>query len=211
MRELSNETARNIVHEAKLHRDLILLDNLGESYRNLTEKALAALRLFITRMDKPDFFLKVDSDVHLKLPILFKHISNVDANAAVIWGDIGLHGHPKRSQILDKIKKRTLSKEEFTDKFFPPFVKGPAYLMTRVAAACLYDGSKHMKRLMPLEDVFITGIVRRRFCPSIKLRKFSGFFTHCHDLKPNQRKSKLFCFSLLQDRLLRAKNFLFPI
>ncbi|XP_045625542.1 beta-1,3-galactosyltransferase 1 isoform X2 [Procambarus clarkii] len=153
----SNNTLQELIYqEMDLHHDIIQ-NTFVDSYRNLTYKTISWLSWVRDWCPETPFVAKIDDDVvvnpfHL-LQYLRLQISRDSAPSKI-------HGRLSRRAPSHRNGKWAVTEEEYPDKFFPPFVFGPAYIVGRNAVERLLAYVAHTPFLW-LEDVYITGLVAR--------------------------------------------------
>ncbi|XP_064085250.1 uncharacterized protein LOC135200540 [Macrobrachium nipponense] len=160
--------------ESDKYNDIIQYDFI-DSYENLTYKSMAWLRWVADRCPQAPFIAKIDDDVmvnpfHLKnffeeqmktppvparpnITLLNDTLQPGDNIAtAYIYGRYDPVPYPMR------YSKWGVTKEEYPEKEYPPFVHGPAYVVGRAAARLLLKYAPYVPPLK-LEDVYTTGLV----------------------------------------------------
>ncbi|XP_068202967.1 beta-1,3-galactosyltransferase 9-like [Palaemon carinicauda] len=160
--------------EYDIYEDMIQY-NFIDSYETLTYKSLAWLKWVGERCPHVPFIAKIDDDVmvnpfHLKTffeeqmripPVpaepsgtLHKDILEPGENIATayIYGRFDGVPYPLR------YTKWGVTKEEFPEKNYPPFVHGPAYVVGRAAARTMLKYAPYVP-FLKLEDVYTTGLV----------------------------------------------------
>ncbi|XP_066962720.1 uncharacterized protein [Macrobrachium rosenbergii] len=160
--------------ESDKYNDIIQYDFI-DSYNNLTYKTMSWLKWVVDRCPQVPFIAKIDDDVmvnpfHLKnffeeqmktppvpaiktTPLLNDTLQPGDNIAtAYIYGRYDAQPYPMR------YSKWGVTKEEYPEKEYPPFVHGPAYVVGRAAARLLLKYAPYVP-FLKLEDVYTTGLV----------------------------------------------------
>ncbi|XP_033235252.1 beta-1,3-galactosyltransferase 5-like isoform X1 [Drosophila pseudoobscura] len=132
-----------------------------DSYNNLTLKTISLLEWTDTHCPRVKYILKTDDDMFINVLKLLDFIEG-KKKARSIYGRLARKWKPIRSQK----SKSFVSRQQFRGTVYPPFTTGPAYLLTGDIVHELYVQSLNTY-YMPLEDVFITGIVAKR----LKIRR----------------------------------------
>lgn len=147
----------NLAQETQKFNDIILIKNIMDSYLNLTLKSVGMLRIFLKHM-RSSVYLKADDDVYLnisKIMIFLKTFSFEEIETLLI------------GTLLSKLKpqsnrrhKNYSPKYMYSRYYYPDFLAGPAYMMSRNVATKLYETALKTP-YYHLEDVFLTGICAR--------------------------------------------------
>ncbi|KAK0413672.1 hypothetical protein QR680_006937 [Steinernema hermaphroditum] len=134
------------------------------------------------------FVLRADDDV-IVLPDRFVHFIKAgffNNTGKAIYGIIWTEGKPVR----DPSHKWYIPPEYYKPDTFPPYVNGPAYLMTRLAPKAILEKTKETTFFW-IEDVMFTGIMANS--TGVKLIDANGIFKstipHCllsQTTAPNQ-------------------------
>lgn len=144
--------------------------NFTEAYRNLTYKHYMGLKWSKDSCTSAKYVVKMDDDIVINYYVLF-YIINQFKNNFQLMGHIITDMKP----IRDASNKWYVTGDEYTDDEYPAFVSGWMYVTT----------SKAIKRLIQqadstnffwIDDVFITGIVRKR--TGIQLTDIKRYFRY---------------------------------
>jgi beta-1,3-galactosyltransferase 1 len=174
--QLSNNTAdpfqADLEAESAKHRD-ILQESFIDSYNNLTLKSIHILKYYVNSVSEEagvnNFLLKTDDDSFVHLETLWDL-----AKARIAKKSDNLIGYlqrglkkpdylpmahkPTRSN-LSLYKKWIVPSYMYGRIFYPQFLSGSGYLVTRKAAGCLLEKSKVLKcktKLKRFSDRFPT-------------------------------------------------------
>ncbi|XP_071549107.1 beta-1,3-galactosyltransferase 4-like isoform X2 [Panulirus ornatus] len=160
--------------EVAIHND-VLQSNFIDSYSNLTYKTMSLLTWATSRCPDATFVAKVDDDVlvnpfHLRT-FFEKQLEHPPKPQGVRPGDEVMEVPPGVNPATTYIYGRydpvpyplrytkwAVSKEEYPEESFPPFVHGPAYVMGMAAARRLMQYAPYVP-FLKLEDVYTTGLV----------------------------------------------------
>lgn len=164
----NEELQSEILAESGKYGD-ILQENFDDSYNNLTIKSIYILKYFVSEAEEMNqFLLKTDDDsfVHLEaLWDLAKSRLQKKSNNLMGYLQLGLKKHhylplahkPTKSNLNGKWLKWLIPTYMYNKRFFPQFLSGSGYLVTKSAATCLLQKSKIIP-IVHLEDVYITGL-----------------------------------------------------
>lgn len=134
----------------------LIVDDLRESYLNLTVKTLRMLKWVLHNCSQAKYLIKMDDDVFLHMPKLLTFLLSQPGgyNPKLIAG----HRYNGVKVDRDPWSKWFTPKSAYRAEKFPPFVAGFCYVLGMQAAQELYDAGMQLS-LFHLEDVFLTGIV----------------------------------------------------
>jgi beta-1,3-galactosyltransferase 1 len=191
-------TTESVLSEAQRHGDIVVED-FTDSYNNLTLKSVFMLKWVVNHCSSVPFVLKTDDDMLINVQGVLKELTNntYKPSQPMIFGKIQKWSRPYRS----RSSKWYLPFWLYPEKYLPTFASGTGYVMTRRAVADIYAKSVDVP-LIPLEDVFITGLVASNnlHIPLINVPRFLNdrpwllqpcLYHHlltAHDLKPSQLK-----------------------
>ncbi|KAJ8895405.1 hypothetical protein PR048_000737 [Dryococelus australis] len=144
--------------EHEIYKDIVQSRNV-DKYEMLSVKTASMLDWVDDNCPHAPFVLKTDDDMFVNIPVLMKFQQQHDGARNTIFGRVAVGWKPFR----DPGNKYLLTMEQFNGSTLPEFVTGPAYLMTRDVVRPLYLEALD-RRLVPLEDVFFTGIVAHDLC-----------------------------------------------
>lgn len=166
-----------IEEEHAKHGD-ILQESFLDSYNNLTLKSIHILKHFVIRSanDETNFLLKTDDDSYVHTKGLYDLVqqrlaaSQNKTDNLIGFLQLGQKRHhylptvhkPSKTTLKIKLWRRWLVPSYmYPKKFFPQFLSGSGYLISRNAASCLLEKSKVIP-IIHLEDVYITGLCAAR-------------------------------------------------
>ncbi|XP_064292888.1 beta-1,3-galactosyltransferase 5-like [Plodia interpunctella] len=153
----SNESRSLILEEESIYRDMIIARFI-DTYDNLTLKSLSTLEWLNTYCPLVPRMLKTYDNVYISIPLLLIFVEQTlrDNETKTMWGKLELDHLPER----DNTSKYFVTEEEFPGSKYPPFVSGPAYLMSTDVTRDLFAAAAE-EPYLKIEDVFITGILAK--------------------------------------------------
>ncbi|XP_042894138.1 beta-1,3-galactosyltransferase 5-like [Penaeus japonicus] len=150
-----NATLQGLVEQEIQTFDDIIQNNFIDSYRNLTYKTMSWLSWVRDWCPDVPWVVKTDDDVLVNPFHLKTYLANeLKKNAAPseIYGRVRPKNKPMRKG------KWNVTQEEYKLDYYPPFVLGPAYIVSGNAVDRLLKYASHTPFLW-LEDVYTTGLV----------------------------------------------------
>lgn len=187
-----------MLSEAQKYGDIVVEDFI-DSYTNLTLKSVFMLKWVVNHCSSVPFVLKTDDDMLINIRGLLKDLTNdtYSPSQPMIIGMIQKQAKPFRS----RSSKWYLPFWLYQERYLPTFAAGTGYVMTQRAVADVYTSSLDVP-ILPLEDVFITGLVagRNLHIPLIHVPRFHNdkprllhpcLYHHlltAHELTPDQLK-----------------------
>lgn len=163
----NKEIEESLYREQTMYGDIIR-GNFIDSYSNLTFKTISILEWINVYCHKVDFILKTDDDMFINVPRLLLFLSKHQRDKNIIFGRLAKNWKP----IRNKKNKYYVSMAQYKLPVFPDFTTGPAYLFSKDIVPNLYKQALN-QTFLPLEDVFITGIVAQSL--GIKRVQAQGF------------------------------------
>ncbi|CAF4993972.1 unnamed protein product, partial [Rotaria magnacalcarata] len=109
--------------ENDLYQDIVQEDFL-DSYRNLTHKAVMALKWISTYCSQASYILTTDDDMIVNTFMLLKHLKFRDSYQMKQNNSIFCRVYESMDVFRDKNIKWYLSEKEYPPKKFPPFCSG---------------------------------------------------------------------------------------
>lgn len=151
----------SVIQEGKVYEDIIV-DDFEESYLNLTVKTLRMLKWVESNCPRVNYLGKLDDDVHLNMPLVLSFLSQYYAKFPNQTADlIAGHKYIRIERDTDPNSK-WFTPEILWKRKFPNFVSGVFYVLGNRAKSELYNGALQ-SNLFHLEDVFLTGMIRKKF------------------------------------------------
>ena len=180
----ANSTDQNdvIAAEQRAHGDLIQTD-FDEKYENLILKSLIGLKWATEQCHHAKFIMKIDDDILVNIPLVLRLLRG---GGKIAQYDKFVLGHCyKKSRVFrstQKVigfsdKKRNswvLSCDQFPLATFPDYVAGHGYIISAQLLPKLYEMA-HYQRLFPIEDCFVTGVLRAMSGSNAVLHCIDGF------------------------------------
>ncbi|XP_033747155.1 beta-1,3-galactosyltransferase 1-like [Pecten maximus] len=151
---------RAILNESKHYHDIVQ-DNFVDSYRNLTLKSIFMLKWTSKFCVKTSYLLKVDDDMFVNVPYLIDYLNATQIRNAVIGQRIAAS-----NPIRNKTSKWYTSEQMYRDRFYPYYTSGTSYVISGDILTKLYE-STFLEPFFWLEDVYITGLCRKRIKANI--------------------------------------------
>ncbi len=136
----------SVREESAAFSDIILMDQMNESYRGITRKTLEMCR-FVAR-SQAKFLLKCDDDTYVRVPRVVAHVKAFE-HPYIYFGHITRLGKPDRNPN----SKWHLPEHEYPGHAFPPFAHGPGYIVSQELCRQIVSGGEKMFPLLPLEDI----------------------------------------------------------
>jgi len=131
----------------------IIQESFIDTYANLTVKSLMLLKWFSQNCDNTKYVMKTDDDMYINLVKLYDIVqSNKKPN--LLLGSLICNAIP----IKDPYNKWYVPTYMFSEKKYPNYLSGTAYLMDKSAAGKLYNASLDTP-MFHLEDIYVTGIL----------------------------------------------------
>ncbi|XP_071813284.1 beta-1,3-galactosyltransferase 1-like [Apostichopus japonicus] len=144
----------HILAESQKYRDIIVED-FKDSYYNLTQKFMMGMRWVSEFCPNARFVLKGDDDVYFNLHNIVKMLISAPSEN-FMSGYVYKYSRPYR----DRHSKWFISEKIYPYKYYPPFCRGYAYVMSGDLPPRLFQVAQHIPDF-PLDDVF-TGFCARK-------------------------------------------------
>jgi hypothetical protein len=146
----------------------IVQEDFRDTYRNLTYKAIAALKWVSTYCPQAEFVLKSDDDMFVNMFTLIRHLrslatlSNVRKHLllCLVWD---------RMPVLRE-GKWGVSERELKADFYPVYCSGSAFVMTTDVAVSMHEAS-YAVPFFWVDDFYVTGLLTMRV-PDLDRRQF---------------------------------------
>jgi len=155
---LSDNTTldKDVADESAKNGDVIV-NNIDDSYQNLSLKTISAFVWFKQFCSKSQFLLKVDDDMFVQIDRLLELIRELLAKSEpprLILGNISRGWKPVRNPQ----SKYLITEAQYPGENYPDFATGPSYLVSNSAVIEIIPVAMEEKYIH-LEDVFLTGVV----------------------------------------------------
>jgi hypothetical protein len=148
----NNNTQRELEEESLKYNDIIQFGFI-DNYYNLTLKQISVLRWVRRKCSDSKYILKADDDVLVNIDNLNKNLQFFEN------GIFGCMCYQLRV-VRDKDSKWFMPDCIYQDEFYPKFITGSSYLMTKdTSNKILTTLENYSGPIIDLEDVFLTGII----------------------------------------------------
>ncbi|ESO91167.1 hypothetical protein LOTGIDRAFT_95793, partial [Lottia gigantea] len=159
---LGKVTDVDVMSSAKLeyneYGDLLQEDFL-DTYRNLSHKAIGALKWLKHNCGHSKYVLKTDDDIFVNIYRLVHHIhSKLESNKKPATNLLLCNQWINMMVVRNEKSKWYLSKAEFPLDRFPMYCSGSAFLMSNDVALKMYDATLRTPFFW-IDDYYITGMV----------------------------------------------------
>ena len=145
----SNNTVQKNLEEEHSQFDDIIQGNFYETYENLVHKSILLLDYAVNHCKSARYVQKIDDDVHLNMSavnhILKQHPDTPEGYAI---------GYKISGVRVRRGGKWKLSKTELQSDYYPDYVIGASYILSKNATAALLNIAKKQP-LIHVEDVFM--------------------------------------------------------
>jgi len=144
--------------ESNLYHDIVQ-ENFLDTYRNLTYKAVGALRWVKDYCSNAKFVLKTDDDAFVNMHVLLDLL--VSKHKSGVYGPRSLVCNAWYSEAVPRVGKWAVTLAQRKHPTWPTFCQGLAYIMTPRVAAELYNASFDVPFLW-MDDVCVTGFLAKK-------------------------------------------------
>ena len=145
------ETDAALHREHAAHKDIVQEDFM-DSYRNLTYKAIGALKWISTFCVNAKYVLKSDDDMIVNPFTLMRYLEGKTSSADIMCNAYHL-GH-----VLREPERCHVTRDEYGIDFYPIFCSGSAFVMTIDIALALHKVSYSVPFFW-VDDVYLTGLL----------------------------------------------------
>ena len=171
----NNNVELSLENESQNYGDILTL-NYTEKYSLLVQKTLSSLR-FASTMDVK-FIVKVDDDVYLHIPRMIWWLKTAPLPEKLYAGQV----FDRPRVIRHRHSKWYVSKEYFSDTYYPPYCNGPFYILSKnVVLELLQVSFGDRLSSFPIEDAYIGVLAKRIGIKPVDLMRKSVFI---HDKVP---------------------------
>ena len=143
---------RRLMYESANYNDIVQ-SSFVDDYRNLTYKAISALKWVSLYCRNAKFVLKSDDDILVNPFTLMSYLAVDKPIKGLIICKVYERGIVFRAGY-----RRLVTLEEYAGDRYPPFCSGSAHLMTTDVVAGIYHMSYTVRFFWP-DDVIITGLL----------------------------------------------------
>ncbi|KAH8250127.1 hypothetical protein KR026_005636, partial [Drosophila bipectinata] len=202
-----NANTSKLREESYLYNDMIQ-EKFKDNFKHRILKSVLALKHFNNKcFNTSAYFLKAKDDSFVNIPNLIhvllggtlpaykphhKMQFRLSATSGVLLGHKLSQSKPNR----DMCNKYFVPQYIYLDEVFPRHLSGSGYLMSRDVARQLYEAAWHTE-IVPLEDVFITGLCSLRAqvnpvnCPLFSLLSAQNFCDFRENIVQNLKDQKI--------------------
>ena len=146
---------KTLAAESQNHHDIIQT-NVIDSYSNLTFKSIAMLKWMDSFCKSAKYLLKSDDDMYINIANLREELSR-SVLKRFIMGDIIAGAQP----VQDRRSKWFTPKSVFSERMYPKYVSGSAYVISGDLIHDLLKATSQTKAFW-LEDIYITGLCAKK-------------------------------------------------
>lgn len=158
--QLVNNTHQDELNEEFAHNNDIIQESFIDSYANLTVKSVMLLKWFTQVCDNgdrsPQYVMKTDDDMYINLAKLYE-IVKTNKKPNLLTGSLICNAIP----IKDPYNKWFVPNYMFSERRYPNYLSGTAYLMQKSVVSKLFKASLDTP-VFHLEDIYITGVLARK-------------------------------------------------
>ena len=167
-----------LMMESRDHQDMVAAD-YTDTYRNLTLKSFAMFQWVAQYCHHAQYVLKIDSDVEINVTKLLQVIETQPLPDKFICGRTWKNARVDRQ----KISKWYVSKTDYQKNTYPLYCVGHAFIITKRIISKLSPIPIPFRRPFPVDDVYITGIMRERINETIN----TGLFRFSEETPTDER------------------------
>ncbi|XP_054713483.1 beta-1,3-galactosyltransferase 5-like isoform X2 [Uloborus diversus] len=142
-----DESVSNLLREESEECGDIIQAEFEDGYKQATVKSIAMLKWVAKYCAHALYFLKADDDTFVNVGMIARLLSQEPFLSEERF--IGGYIHEEMYYV---------SEEDYPDEVYPPFASGSAYITTGPSAVELFDASQRVEPILPLDDVFVTGL-----------------------------------------------------
>ncbi|XP_038053398.1 beta-1,3-galactosyltransferase 1-like isoform X1 [Patiria miniata] len=172
----------------------IIQENFYDSYYNLTLKTIMGLRWAAKFCPNARYILKVDVDMFVNV---YNLADRIDTAPSRTFAEGNLKDVTK--PIRDRQSKWYTSPEVYPNETYPPYLSGPAYLMSGDLSASIF-GTSLRTRFLPWEDAYV-GIIMHKI--KVKPRynaKYDNYENYPSEQDMLRKTNEFIAFHLGEDK-----------
>lgn len=143
---LTNEQERSLIEENQQYRDLILLKELQESFKNLTRKVLYSF-VAINSKYLFNYLFKADDDTFIRLDIVLYELSKRPHHSKYYWGFFDGRSKPKKTG-------KYIETEWFICDLYVPYALGGGYVISSDIVSAI-SANRNTLKLYNAEDISV--------------------------------------------------------
>lgn len=152
-----NDTLNNSVAEESEKYNDIIQERFHDTYNNLTLKSVVLLKWVTSNCETSKYLMKTDDDMFINIPKLLETLNARPKSNGTLIGCLICGAKP----ISDPKNKWYMPKYMYSEKAYPNYLSGTAYVMSLDVAARIYKEALRTP-ILHLEDVYITGVCAKR-------------------------------------------------
>ncbi|XP_077993558.1 beta-1,3-galactosyltransferase 5-like [Glandiceps talaboti] len=185
-----------IRQENEQHHDMVVL-NFKDHYLNLTFKTVQSLQLITKYCSSAEYVLKADDDVFVNYFALIRVLAGSPRSDFAAG-----YKFQRAMPVRWRKSKWYTPRDVYPAKVYPPYLAGPAYVMSRDVAYNVHTQGQDVS-FLPWEDVFVGMCLKRiRIVPQMDQR----FDTYAQQYKQNVSCPihRIFAVHLLEPKNITA-------
>lgn len=124
-----------------------------DTYHNLTYKHTMVLKWFNTHCTDVKHLIKMDDDVFMNVPNVFKYLKEFESE------NHSVGGYYINITYLGRWGKWPITYEQWREDHYPPYIYGPTIIYSNKYAHDAYEKAL-TTRFYWVDDVFYTGLIR---------------------------------------------------
>jgi len=159
-----------LLDESRRFNDILQGDFL-DTYRNLTRKHLMGLQWAANNCKDVKYIMKMDDDIVVNIYGILEKLRSGMIEENSLTGYILKNMIPVR----EPANKWYVSKAEYAGNIYPDFISGWLYITHPQVASRLIDYAESSGKFFWIDDVFVTGILRKAL--NIKIQNISELYT----------------------------------
>lgn len=144
--QLTAKQTKSLIEENDQHNDLFLLENVRESFKNLTRKVLYSF-IAINERYSFSYLFKGDDDTYIRLDVVSDELSKRNHHSRYYWGFFDGRSKPKKAG-------KYIETEWFVCDLYVPYALGGGYVISNdiVSAVCV---NRNILKLYNSEDASV--------------------------------------------------------
>jgi hypothetical protein len=150
----------------------ILQENFIDDYNNNTLKTVMAFNWCVTKCSKTKYFFFVDEDYLVNVRLLLTDLRKKPLDTSIYTGNVWYGAKPNRN----KRSKWFISKAEYPDDVWPPYVTGGSALISFDYANRIVEGFKTTKPLF-IDDVYLGIVAKKQNITLTNDARFHPYYT----------------------------------
>lgn len=148
VKNVSSDHRIRLRKEQAAHGDLLMLQDIYNSYENLSERTLRSMHYISTHYNFA-YFLKTDDDMFLNMPVLFHEMKHTKPRKRLYWGSFSCYNPPQT-------EGRWLEARWHSCDVYYPYAYGGMYILTSDVVNLVANNAPYLQ-LYANEDVSMGG------------------------------------------------------